>query len=328
MKRREFIAGLGSAAAWPLAALAQRGERVRHIGVLMTIASSDPEAQLRLMALHQGLQELGWVDGRNVRVDYRWAGIDAERIRVAAAELIGLAPDVMLAHTPAAVKILREENPTISIVFVQVADPVAAGLAASLAHPGGNITGFTNFEYAMGEKWLQLLKEIAPGANRVGVMANPQNPIWPLFMHAIEAVASALDVRVIKMAAQDATEIESAIDALGRVPNSGLIVLPDILALAQRERIIALAARHRVPAIYPYRFNVTAGGLLSYGVDNLDQWRRAASYIDRILKGAKAADLPVQQPTKFELAINLKTAKALGLTIPETLLATADEVIQ
>jgi ABC-type uncharacterized transport system substrate-binding protein len=324
IRRREFITLLGSAAAaWPITAHAQQPERMRRIGVLMTIAEDDPEARIRRDTLHRRLEELGWTDGRDVRVDYRWPGPDPGRIKTSARELVGSAPDVMLSHTPAGVVALQQESRTVPIVFVQVADPVAAGLVASLARPGGNATGFTNFEYEMGEKWLELLKEVAPQIVRAVVISNPQNPSSALFMRTIEAAATLQRVQLTRATLQDADPLADGLNG-----GTGVIVLPDVAALAHRDRLIDLTARYRSPAVYPYRFYAAAGGLISYGVDNIDQWRQAAGYLDRILRGAKPADLPVQQPTKFELIINLKTAKALGLTVPPSLLARADEVIE
>ena len=326
MKRRNFITLLGGAAiAWPLAARAQQGERVRRIGVLMNLAADDPEAPGRIAAFAQGLGELGWTTGHNVRIDYRWAANNPDRGRRYAEELIALAPDVILASGSAAARPLLQATRT-SIVFVQVIDPVGAGLVASLARPGGNTTGFTVFEYGMSGKWVELLKEIAPGVRRVAVLRDLAIGIAQLA--AIQAVAPSFGVELTVIGARDADEIESGVAAFARSPNSGLIVTASTSGAIYRKLISTLAARHRLPAVYSFRYFVTAGGLISYGPDSIDPYRRAAGYIDRILKGEKPADLPVQAPTKYELVIRLKTAKALGLTVPETLLARADEVIE
>jgi ABC-type uncharacterized transport system substrate-binding protein len=328
VKRREFITLLGgAAAAWPLAVRAQQGERVRRIGVLMNLPAGDPEAQARLAAFAQALAQSGWSDGRNLRIDTRWATVDD--IRRHAAELAALAPDVLLAAngTPT-VPPLLEATRTVPIVFVNVIDPVGAGFVASLAQPGGNVTGFTIYEYSMSGKWLELLKEIAPRVTRAAVMRDPAVASGIGQFGAIQALAPSLGVELHPVDPRDAGEIERAITALAGRPNGGLIVTATNLATMDRAEIIALAKRHRVPAVYPYRFFVAGGGLISYGPDTVDQYRRAAGYVDRILKGEKPGDLPVQAPTKYELVINLQTAKALGLEIPPTLLARADEVIE
>jgi putative ABC transport system substrate-binding protein len=328
MRRREFIAGLGGAVAWPLLARAQPGERIRRIGVMLGLPENDPEAKVIATALREGLQEAGWIEGHNIRTDYRWAVNNPERSRAAVKELLALSPDVIMPGTTQMMDAVRHANSSVPAIFVNVSDPVGTGFVESLARPGGNITGFTNFEYAMGEKWLQALKEIAPGVTRTAVIANPKNPNTALYLHAIEPAATKFGLRLAVKSVNDAAEIESAIEALAREVNGSLLVMPDPLTLANRDRIIALAARHRLPAAYPFRLFVTSGGLLSYGTDRADLYRRAAAYVDRVLKGAKAGDLPVQQPTKFELVINLKTAAALGLSVPATLLARADEVIE
>jgi putative tryptophan/tyrosine transport system substrate-binding protein len=333
MKRREFIALLGvAAAAWPLAARAQQGERVRHIGVLMASAADDSENQARMAAFLQGLAQLGWTDGRNVLIDTRWATTNADDLRRHTAELAALAPDVLVAATGTATAApLLQATRTVPIVFVQVADPVGGGFVESVAHPGGNATGFTNFEYGMAGKWLELLKEIAPGIKRAGVLRNLNTAAGPGQFGAIQAVAPSLGVEVspinVRDAQQEAGEIERAITAFAHVSNGGLIITGGSAA-NRRGLIISLAAQHRVPAIYPDRVFVTEGGLIAYGPDRIDQYRRAADYVDRILKGEKPANLPVQAPTKFELLINLRTAKALGVTVPDKLLALADEVIE
>jgi len=328
VKRREFITLLGGAAAWPLAARAQQAERVRRIGVLMTTAADDPESLARVGAFLQGLQELGWTDGHNVRLEYRWGSGDAERIRKYAAELVALAPDVILVSGTSGLVPLHRETRTLSIVFVNASDPVGGGFVASLARPGGNATGFASIEYGMSGKWLELLKQISPGVSRAAVVRDPSIPSGSGQLGAIQAVGPFLGVEVSPIDARDAGEIERGVTDLARSANGGLIVPASTPAIFHRKLIIALAARHRLPAIYPYRFFVADGGLVSYGADSVDSFRRAAGYVDRILKGEKPADLPVQAPTKYELVINLKTAKALGLEIPATVLARADEVIE
>jgi len=329
MKRREFITLVGgAAAAWPLAAVAQQGERVRRIGVLMAITADDSESQARLAAFAQGLQQLGWTVGQNVRVDYRWAGGNADAMRKYAAELIALAPDVILAHSSAALATLLQVTRAIPIVFTIVADPVGAGYVESLARPGGNATGFTSFEYAIAGKWLELLKEIAPRTTRVAVLRESAIAAGPAQFGVIQAVAPSLGAELRPVDTRDAGEIERTITAFAQGSNGGLVVTGSPTAAVHRELIIALAVRHRLPAVYNARYYVAGGGLISYGPDFVDQFRRAAGYVDRILKGEKPADLPVQAPTKYELVVNLKTAKTLGLEIPATVLARADEVIE
>jgi putative ABC transport system substrate-binding protein len=328
MKRREFIVALGGAAAWPLVARAQQAERMRRIGVLTTLAADDAEAMARVGAFLQALQQLGWTDNRNVHIDYRWGAGEPERIRRNAAEMAALAPDVILANGTAGVGPLLQATRTVPIVFVQVSDPVGAGYVASLARPGGNATGFTLFEYGMGGKWLELLKQVAPSVTRAVVLRDPTQPTGIAQLAAMHSVAPSLGVEVSPVGLRDPDEIERGVAAFARGPNGGLIVTAGALSLVHRDPIIALAARHRLPAVYPYRIFVAGGGLMSYGTDATDSYRRAAGYVDRILKGEKAADLPVQQPTKFDLAINLKTAKALGLDVPPSVLARADEVIE
>jgi putative ABC transport system substrate-binding protein len=331
MLRREFIAGLGSAAAWPMMARAQQGDRVRRIGVL--IGGREPVAKPVPSAFAQALADLGWTFGRNVRTDLRWADFDPDRMRVLAQELVGLQPDIILANTTPATVALQRETRTIPIVFVGVADPVASGVVPRLDRPGGNTTGFANFN--LGGKWFELLLEIAPGLKRAAIMFNPdataldrQRPAMPADGPAIETAARSLEVEPIITPVHNDVEIETAIIALGREPGGGLVVMPDAFMFLHRAPIILATARNNVPAVYAYSEVARDGGLLSYGVDLVDIWRRAATYVDRILRGTKPAELPVQFPTKVEMAINLKTAKALGLTVPETLLATADEVIQ
>jgi putative tryptophan/tyrosine transport system substrate-binding protein len=329
MRRREFIAFLGGGiAGWPLAARAQQPERVRRIGVLMPLAADDPEARARLIAFMQALQHLGWADGRNVEIDTRWGALNAGDIRKFAAELVELAPDVIFTMSSVTVAALLQATRTIPIVFTIVADPVGAGYVDSLARPGGNATGFTIYEYSISGKWLELLKEIAPRVTRAAVLRDPAIASGPGQFAAIQAVAASLGVELRPVDVRDAGEIERAIAVVAQSANSGVIVTGSTGAAAHRELIIALAARHRLPAVYNSRFWPAGGGLISYGPDFLDQFRRAASYVDRILKGEKPADLPVQAPTKYELVINLKTAKALGLEVPPTLLARADTVIE
>jgi putative tryptophan/tyrosine transport system substrate-binding protein len=328
VKRREFITVLsGAAVGWPLAARAQQPELMRRIGVLMATAADEPESQARLAAFLQGLQQLGWTDGRNLRIDYRWSAGDAARLRRDAAELVALAPDVVLAGVGATATTLLEASRTVPIVFAQGIDPVGAGLVESLARPGGNGTGFIQFEYSLSGKWLELLKEVAPQVTRVGILREPGSAgigQWAI----IQAVANSLDVELKPIGLPGAGEIERAVSAFAGSPNGGLIVVVSGASLSHRELIVRLAARHQLPAVYAYRAFVTGGGLMSYGPDITGQYRRAASYVDRILKGEKPGDLPVQRPTKYELAINLKTARALGIEVPLPLLARADEVIE
>jgi len=329
LKRRDFITLLGGAAVtWPLTARAQQPERMRRIGVLMGQAEDDAEAQARVAAFEQGLQQLGWSDGRNVRIDRRWAAGDADRTRKYAAELIALAPDVILAPGSFTIGPLLQVSRSVPIVFVHVPDPVGAGFVDSLARPGGNATGFILFEYATSAKWLELLKQIAPGLTRVAVIRDPALTSGTGQFAAIQALAPSLGVEVTPVNVRDAGEIERAITAFARSPNGGLILTGSALSQVHRQTIVALAARHKLPAIYYERFVVAEGGLMSYGPSLVDQFQRAAGYADRILKGEKPADLPVQTPTKYELVINLKTAKALGLDVPPMLLARADEVIE
>jgi putative tryptophan/tyrosine transport system substrate-binding protein len=329
MKRRAFITLIGGAAAWPLALRAQQPERMRRIGVLTSGATADDlDGQLRTAAFLQGLQQLGWTDGRNIRIDYRWGAGDADSMRKYAAELVGLAPDVVLASGTATVAPLLQATRTVPIVFVQVADPVGAGFVDSLARPGGNATGFTLFEYGISGKWLELLKEIAPAVTRAAVVRDPAQTAGTGQFGAIQSVAPSLGVEVSPINMSSAGEIERAMVTFTRSSNGGLIVTASALSVVHRDLIITVAARHKLPAVYYRRLFVTSGGLISYGPDLVDQQRRAAGYVNRILKGEKPADLPVQAPTKYELVINLKTAKALGLTVPPTLLARADEVIE
>jgi putative ABC transport system substrate-binding protein len=325
VKRREFITLIGVAAAWPLAARAQQPERMRRIGLIMALAADDPEGQARLVAFVQGLQESGWTDGRNVRIDIRWPAGDPDRVRKYAADLVALAPDVILA-TGDNTGPLQQATHTVPIVFVVVSDPVSAGYVTSLNRPGNNTTGFSYVEYSICGKWLELLKQIAPDVTRVAVLRDPAVPTGNGQFDAIQSVAPSFGVKLIPIGVSDADEITRGVTEISRMPNSGLIVTGTALTIVHRELISALAARLQLPAIYG--FNYATGGLVSYAPDTVDQYRRAAQYVDRILKGEKPGDLPVQNPTKFKLVINLKTAKALGLTVPLTLQATADEVIE
>jgi putative ABC transport system substrate-binding protein len=328
IKRREFITLLGGAAAWPLVALAQQPERMRRIGVLMSLAADDKEGQARLAAFLQRLQELGWIDGRNVRVDTRWVAGDSDRARKYTAELVALTPDVILASGGSVVGPLLQATRTVPIVFTQTPDPVGAGFVENLARPGGNATGFSNVDYSTSGKWLELLKQIAPGVTRVAVIRDPATPQGIGQFSTVNALAPSLGLEVSPVNAREPPEIERTIAAIAQTPNSGLIVTGSNIAIVHRELIIKLAKQYKLPAVYPLRLFVTAGGLICYGPEAIEPHRHAAAYVDRILKGEKPADLPVQAPTKYELVINLKTAKALGLTIPPSLLVRADEVIE
>ena len=327
MKRREFITLLGGASAWPVAARGQEAERMRRIGVLMN-TEENPDQQSSLAAFLQGLQQLGWTDGRNVRVDTRWGGGDASSIRRNAEDMVALAPDVIVATGNASMGPLLQATRTVPIIFNNVADPVGAGFVDSLARPGGNVTGFFQFEYSLSGKWLELLKQIAPQVTRAAVLRDPAITAGVGQFAIIQSVAPSVGVDVSAINMRDAGEIERAITAFAGSPNGGLILTASALAVVHRELIIALAARHKLPAIYYRRYYAASGGLISYGYDIVDQFRGAAGYVDRILRGEKPADLPVQGPTKYELVINLKTAKTLGLVVPPTLLARADEVIE
>ena len=328
MRRRDFIEVVaGSAIIWPFTAWAQQTDQIRRIGMLMNVAD-DREGQTRVAVFKQALQQLGWVDGRNVRIDIRWGANDVERDRRYATELAALTPDVLVASGTLSVTALQHVTRTLSIVFLNVSDPVGAGFVDSLARPGGNVTGFMLLEYSSSGKLLELLKQIAPNVTRAAVVRDPANPAGIAQFGAIQAAAQSVGVPVSPISVHDADEIERAVAAFARFANGGLIVTPSGSVSIHRDLIVALAVRHKLPAIYAYRFNVTEGGLISYGPDLDDQYRGAAGYVDRILKGEKPGDLPVQAPTKFELVINLKTAKALGLTVPPSLLSTADEVIE
>jgi putative ABC transport system substrate-binding protein len=333
MRRRNLIALLGSAAVtWPLAARAQQGEPTRRIAVLMAIGETDPEARPRVVALEQRLQELGWVSGRNIRIDYRWpaplTAVTPDAERTFLQDLVRANPDAILATGTPLVAGLKAATSSVPIVFVQLADPVGSGVVTGLARPGGNITGFANYEYSVGGKWLEVLKEAAPQTVRVLFIVNSGNAAAHGFQQVLEGVAASLRLQVTAADVKDDADIRRAISAFARDPNGGLVIQPDQVTVLHRQVISDLAAQHRLPAIYPFRSFVTSGGLMSYGIDVPNIYRQAAGYIDRILRGEKPSDLPVQQPTKFELVINLKTAKALGLEIPATLLARADEVIE
>jgi putative ABC transport system substrate-binding protein len=328
VQRREFIVTLGGAAAWPLVARAQQGERVRRIGMLVPFHENDREGKTFVSAFTQALACLGWTDGRNVRMDLRWPSGDINRIRALAQELVGLQPDVIVTGTTPPTVALQRETQTIPIVFATVADPVASGVVARLARPSGNVTGFATFEPSMGGKWLELLSEIAPGLKRAAIMFNPDTAPASAFMPSLEMAAQSLKMVPIISPIHSDVEIETAIVALGREPGGGLVVMPDVFADMHRAPIISAAARNNVPAVYCLSEFARDGGLLSFGPDRVDNWRRAATYVDRILRGAKPAELPVQFPTKFEMVINMKTAKALGLDVPIQLQQLADEVIE
>src|SRR5262245_46507912 len=328
LRRRDFILALGGAASWPRAARAQQPQRMRRIGVLMSFAADDPEGKAQIAAFVQGLQQLGWTDGRNVQIDYRRGLGNADDTRRYAAELVALAPEVILAIGGATAGPLLQTTRTVPIVFTNVSDPVGAGFVDSLARPGGNATGFVLFEYGISAKWLELLKQIVPNVTRVGVIRDAALAVGPAQFGVIQAVAPSLQMEVSPINLRDGGEIERAVTAFARAPDGGLIVTGSALSLVHRDLIITLAARHKLPAVYFLRAFVTSGGLTSYGPNSIDPYRRAAGYVDRILKGEKPADLPVQAPTKYELVINLKTAKALGLDIPSSVLARADEVIE
>ena len=330
MNRRKLITLLGGAmAAWPLSARAQQAARIQRIGLLMNLSENDLEAQRLLATLREGLAQLGWADGRNLRIVYRWASGDIGRIRTFAKELVELSPDIIVGYgTPVNVALQRETR-SIPILFLSVTDPLGQGLVASLAHPGGNITGFSVFEISMATKWIEALKQLAPALKRVVTIYNPKTaPYFPLFVRAIEQAAPSFAVEPIGLEVHDDAEIERAISAVAHEAGGGLIVMPDTFNMVHRRTTIGLAARHRVPAIYPLPFFARDGGLIAYRPDQIDMFRRTAGYVDRMLKGSKASDLPVQQPTAFHLVINLKTAKALGLTVPDKLLVGADEVIE
>jgi putative ABC transport system substrate-binding protein len=329
IQRRDFIALLGSAATWPIAARAQQRERMRFIGVLSNLAADDPITLRRIATFLQGLGELGWMIDRNLRIEYRWNASDAPRARKAASELVALAPEVILVNSGVNTGIVLETTRTVPVVFVTAIDPIGAGLVESLAHPGGNATGFASFDFSLGAKWLELLKEITPRLTRVAVLRDPSVPAGSAPFGAVQAAASSFGVEVVPIDTRNINDLERAITSFAQRPNGGLILVAPAFAIGSRDLIIALAARHRLPAIFPSRLFVEAGGLICYSVvAGTDQYRLAAGYIDRILKGEKPADLPVQSPTKYELVINLKTAKAIGLEVPQSLLLRADEVIE
>jgi putative tryptophan/tyrosine transport system substrate-binding protein len=329
MKRREFITLLGGAAAWPIAARAQQPERMRRIGILLGLAENDLMVQSRMLAFRKGLRDLGWVEGRNVQIDYRFAGGDSDRAMTYAAELVKLAPDVFLANGTPVIVALRQATTSIPIVFAVLNDPVGQGFISSLARPGGNITGFTLIEFTMVGKWLEMLKAMSPDIVRASLMFNPQtSPYYDVYLRSFETLQRSIAVEVTAAPIRDVAEIEPAIAKLGRRRETGMIVPPDTFTVVHRETIMRSAEEHRLPVIWPYRQFVAEGGLISYGPDTIDIFRRSASYVDRILKGEKPADLPAQSPITFELAINLKTARTLGLAVPPSLLAIADEVIE
>jgi putative ABC transport system substrate-binding protein len=328
VKRREFITLLGGTGVWPLAARAQQPDRVRRVGFLISTAETDQEARAWITAFERRFAELGWVDGRNVRIEYRFGEGNATRMPQLAKELLELRPDAVLAATFSAATAMRQQTLSIPIVFVMVADAVSAGFVTNLARPEGNITGITNFEFSIGGKWLQVIKECAPAVSSVAVIFDPANPTWAPYLRTVEAAAPTFGMQLTPAGVTNAADIDRDITAFSRKPHGAIVVIPAPVTVLHRDKIIAMAAQHRLPAVYPYRFYALSGGLVSYGVDLLESYRRAASYVDRILKGAKPADLPVELPTKFELVINLKTAKALGITVPPTLLATASEVIE
>ena len=326
--RREFLTLLGGAAAWPAAARAQQGERNRRVAVFTALAPDDPENQSRIAAFQQEMQRLGWTEGQNLRITYHSVGSDAEHVRKEAAELVTLAPDVILANGGTTMVPLHQLNRSVAVVFVNVPDPVGAGFVASLARPGGNATGFTVYEYGISGKWLELLKQVAPGVARVAVLRDPANPSGMGQCGVIQAVSPSFGVELRPVDNRNADEIERGITTFAQEPNGGMIVVANAFSVVHRDLIIRLAARHRLPAVYPYRFFCIGGGLIAYGVDDIDQYRRAAGYVDRVLRGARPADLPVQGSSKYQLTVNLAAAKALGLEIPPTLLARADEVIE
>ena len=330
MKRRDFISLIGSmAVTWPLSAWAQQPERMRRIGVLLAVAESDVDVRKGIGIFQRTLQELGWKDGHNIRIDYRWGNADPERIQALAKELVNLQPDVLVGHSTPSAKGFLKQTRSIPIVFLTVTDPLGQGMVASLSHPGGNITGFSVFEFSLGSKWLETLKQIVPGIRRITSIFNPETaPYYELYLKAISAAVPSLAVESIAASVHSEADIENVIRKVGSEPDSALFVLPDSHNVVHRKRIIELTAQYRLPTIYYFRYFASDGGLISYGPDEMDLFRRTAGYVDRILKGTNPSDLPVQQPTKFELVINLKTAKAMGIQIPVSLLARADEVIE
>ena len=330
MQRREFITLLGgTVATWPLTARAQQSDRIRRLGILMAVAESDADVRKGIVIFQQRLQELGWKDGKNIRIDYRWGDADPDRIQALAKELVDLHPDVLVGHSTPSAKGLLKQTHSIPIVFLTVTDPLGQGLVSSLSHPGGNITGFSVFEFSLGTKWVETLKQIAPGIRRVSAIFNPDTaPYYGLYLQSINAGVSSLSIEHVAVEVHSEGDIENAIHKIGNEPDSGLFVLPDSHNVVHRKRIIELAAQYRLPTIYYFRYFASDGGLIAYGPDEMDLFQRTAGYVDRILKGTSPSDLPVQQPAKFELVINLKTAKAIGIPIPVSLLARADEVIE
>jgi putative ABC transport system substrate-binding protein len=327
MRRREFIILIGGTAMWPLAAPAQQRMRVRRIGVVMAYAESDPNGQVQVAAFRDQLQRLGWIEGSNIGIDFRYASDDPARIRALALELLGLGPDLMVSNSNLVTTILQSEVRSIPLVFVSVSDPIGSGFVTDLARPTGNVTGFANFQPSMGSKWLEKLREIAPQVERVGFMLHPEPPNIG-YLNSAEVAAPSLKIKLVGLEVHDSNEIERALAGFAGQPGSGLVIAPNVVTFANSALIVALAARYRLPAIYPFAYYVKEGGLMSYGFDAADQFRQGAVYVDKILRGAKPADLPVQHPTKFEMIINRKTAKALGLDITPMLLAEADEVIE
>jgi len=328
MRRREFLSLTGGAACWPLVARAQQPDGIRRIGVLMGISDSDPEAKPRVQALQTGLRELGWTEGRNIHLDYRWTAGDPDQAQQFAKEIVALKPTVIVVHSTPAVKALRQLTSTTPTVFVLIADPIGSGFVTSLAHPGGNLTGFMNVDAPMAGKWLGLIKEIAPNVNQIALVYNPRTSPYQSYLKSFDDAAQAFAVRANPTPVLDAAEVERSLTALGQQPDSGLFVVPDVFVQVHRELIIKLAEKYRLPAIYPYRFFPESGGLMSYGIDTVIIFRQAASYVDRILKGTPPSDLPVQAPTNFQLVVNLKAAKAIGLSIPESFLVRVDQVIE
>jgi putative ABC transport system substrate-binding protein len=329
MRRREFIAGLGSAAAWPLLVRAQQPERVRHLGVLMNVTEEDVGGLAEVMAFRQGLAELGWIEGRNIRAELRWPGSDIERAQIFARELVRLGPDLLISRSTPTTDALKQETSTIPIIFVNVTEPVEQGFVQSLGRPGGNITGFTDFEASIGGKWLQLLTEADPRVARVAVIYNPRTaPFAGLLLRSIQSAAPTFSVEVVALPVHSDADIETGLTMFAQQPSGGLIAVPDSFTRQHRDLIITLATRHRVPAVYTNLVSTPVGGLMAFSVDTHDLMQRAATYVDRILKGAHPADLPVQQPVKFQLSINVKAAKAIGLDLAPTLIARADEVIE
>jgi putative tryptophan/tyrosine transport system substrate-binding protein len=329
MRRRDFIAGLAGTAAWPLVTRAEQPNRARRVGVLMNVVQEDPGGSSDVMAFRQGLAELGWIEGRNVDIEFRWPGGDINRIQTLAKELVGLRPDVLIGRSTPTTAALKQETATIPIIFVNVPEPVEQGFVQTLARPGRNITGFTNFEASIGGKWLQLLKEVDPRIARVAVIYNPQTaPFAGLFLRSVQSAAPTFAVETVAMPIQGDADIEAALTMFARQPAGGLIAIPDSFTVQHRDRIIALTARYRLPALYSTLSATPSGGLMAYAVDTRDTMQRATGYVDRILKGAKPGDLPVQQAAKFQLSINLKTAKAIGLDVAQNLIARADEVIE